>query len=97
MKEQSSLAVGTNVLVGQYVGIEGTSGNSTGIHLHLEIRDVNRNLLNPATIIGIPNVKNTQGIYNGTPVEPPSPPITRNKNNKKWAFSRSFNKIIIRR
>lgn len=50
MKEPSPLLIGQAVSKGQFVGIEGTTGNSTGIHLHLEIRDNNRNLLNPADI-----------------------------------------------
>ena len=48
------------------IGIMGSTGNSTGVHLHYEIRKqkgnlVENNLVNPAEYCGIPNVK---GIYN---------------------------------
>ena len=46
------------------IGIMGSTGNSTGIHLHYEIRKqkgnlVESNLVNPAEYCGIPNEKGT--------------------------------------
>ena len=37
------------------VGIEGSTGRSTGIHLHLEIRGPDGETLDPAGILGIEN------------------------------------------
>ena len=45
---------------GQVIGIEGMSGNSTGIHLHLEIREApyeTDNHINVASYLGIKNQK----------------------------------------
>lgn len=39
--------VGESVEVGERLGIVGSSGNSTGPHLHLEIRDADDNLIDP--------------------------------------------------
>ena len=40
MKEASPLNVGDTVQYGTFVGIEGTTGNSTGIHLHISSQDM---------------------------------------------------------
>lgn len=39
--------VGDRVETGEYLGIVGSSGNSTGPHLHLELQDANRKLIDP--------------------------------------------------
>lgn len=39
LKSVEPISVGTKVKEGQLLGIEGTTGNSTGVHLHLEIRE----------------------------------------------------------
>lgn len=39
MKDRSNLSVGQTVSESTQVGLEGTTGSSTGIHLHLEIRE----------------------------------------------------------
>lgn len=39
--------VGEQVRAGDYLGIMGSSGNSTGPHLHLELYDANGNLIDP--------------------------------------------------
>lgn len=39
---------GQEVLEGQVVGIQGTTGNSTGDHLHFEIRLENKSTIDPA-------------------------------------------------
>lgn len=64
-------------------GIEGTTGSSTGIHLHVEMQDISTHnwifgadksyYTNPAEFMGIPNVDGTVCIYNGTPIDPPEP------------------------
>ncbi|KAA3659168.1 MAG: M23 family peptidase [Chloroflexi bacterium] len=39
--------IGETVQAGEYLGIVGSSGNSTGPHLHLEVYDINYNLIDP--------------------------------------------------
>ena len=71
------------VRVGEQVGIEGTTGESTGIHLHVEMADMNgltnwnfnglkSDYLDPTAFMGIPNVEGTWCIYDGQPT-PPTP------------------------
>lgn len=84
------------VTINQYVTTEtklgnmGATGNVTGIHLHLECSTTaawNCNtFLNPATVLGIPNVRGTIIHYGGTP-PPPPPPTEKGKNFKKWRLS----------
>ncbi len=47
----SEITVGTNVTKGQAIGIIGTSGCSTGVHLHFEIIGPNNSLYNPEDLI----------------------------------------------
>lgn len=49
--------VGEEVRVGDAIGIEGSTGHSTGSHLHLEIRNAlsNTTFVNVAEELGIPN------------------------------------------
>ena len=90
MKELSNKHVGDRVIIGEQVGIEGTTGDSTGNHLHLEMQDLTNHdwiygapksyYENPATFMGLPNEEGVLAIYNGTPVPPtPTPTIRRGK------------------
>lgn len=89
LHEPSPLSVGSQVAIGQYVGLEGTTGSSTGIHLHLEMQDLTDHdwvyqapksyYSNPATFMGIPNVEGISAIYYGIPPTPPTPSITKEK------------------
>lgn len=47
MRSRSPLKVGQRVSTGQVIGGVGTTGSSTGNHLHLEIRDKNGKPFNP--------------------------------------------------
>lgn len=40
MQSQCSLVEGTRVTNGQFIGIEGTTGQITGLHLHMEMQDL---------------------------------------------------------
>lgn len=103
MESASPLNIGDNVLIGQYVGTEGTTGQSTGMHLHMEMQDLsNRNwyfgndisyYMNPCTYMGIPNVTGTECYYNGTPI-PPTPPTLEKRKGFNWAV---FTKNIRRK
>ena len=83
------------IVVDQQVGMEGTTGHSTGIHLHVEMQDVSRfnwqwhwsytksDYLDPTVFMGIDNIDGTQWIYDGTPV-PPTP--TKKEHKFPWVL-----------
>lgn len=94
---QPTKSIGDSVNAGEYIADEGTTGQSTGIHLHVEMQDLNRwggewhwsynksDYLDPTVFMGIDNVKGTWWIYNGT--VPPIPTPKRGKNNSfKWVL-----------
>lgn len=95
LRDLPLISVGGRVSVGQQVGIEGTTGTSTGIHLHVEwqvlgssdswnwsIPYVDR--LHVADFMGIPNEYGISAIYDGTPPTPPTPTIPHGK--FKWVL-----------
>lgn len=93
MREATPLNIGDTIDYGTYVGHEGTTGNSTGIHLHLMQQDMTNTdtwvfglpiseLKNPADYLGIPNTQGISAIYNGTPIFD----ITIKKNKFPWAL-----------
>ena len=78
------MTVGTPVYKNQYIAMEGSTGHSTGIHLHVEMQDLNRwnnvwhwsynqsDYLNPCDYMGIDNIDETWWIYDGSPYNPPT-------------------------
>lgn len=55
------VSVGDRIEPGQEIGVEGSTGRSTGSHLHYEVRwSVVGDTLNPTEILGIPN---EEGVY----------------------------------
>lgn len=99
LRDKSSKKVGDTVKIGEQVGIEGTTGSSTGIHLHLEMQDISTHdwiyraekstYTNPAEFMGIPNVQGTVCYYSGTPEPTPTPDpgdITIKKSKFNWAI-----------
>lgn len=83
MNTRSPLSIGTSVRTGQLVGQQGTTGESTGPHVHVELQDLSnrrwtfstdiRYYMNPCDYMGIDNIYYSSWIYNGTPT-PPTPP-----------------------
>lgn len=78
LDQPTPLNVGDTIQVGQFVGYEGTTGASTGIHLHVEMQDLSHRewqyqaplgtYENPALFMGFPNTEGISVIYNGTPI-----------------------------
>ena len=88
-------SVGQTVPLLAQIGVEGSTGDSTGIHTHLEIQyntlgsgwDWNIPKLDRphvADFMGIPNVYGITAIYNGTPPTPPTP--TGKKKHFPWVL-----------
>lgn len=92
---------GDRVVKGQKVGDEGTTGSSTGIHLHVEMQNLNRwgnvwhwsynksDYLDPTQYMGIDNIVNTWWIYDGIPKP------SKLNNTNKWLMFKSIKKRII--
>ena len=95
----SKFMIGTGDIIkqGQTIGVEGTTGSSTGLHLHLECRQggwAQSNVsLNVADILGIPNrtglVNNTQNtVINQNQAPAPAPaPAQTNTYSFKYIYS----------
>lgn len=91
-----SVSLNDYVVAGEEVGIEGTTGESTGIHLHVEMQDISRfnwtwhwsytksDYLDPTVFMGIDNIEGTSWIYDGTPIPPI--PTSRRKTRFPWAL-----------
>lgn len=96
MASASPLNVGDKVQIGQYVGTEGTTGQVTGLHLHMEMQNLSSGrdwyfgndisyYINPAEYMGFPNKTGISVFYNGTPIPPTPPtPTPSSKNSLKW-------------
>lgn len=94
MKEPTQLNVGDTVSKGQFVGIEGTTGHSTGNHLHLELQDLSNHdwifhadksvYSNPAEFMGIPNQEGISAVYYGGISPDPPGPTPPEKSTNHW-------------
>lgn len=62
-----AVTVGDQVAIGQVLGVEGTTGRSTGLHLHLEVR-LDRKPVDPVAFLADRGV-----MLSGTPVGPSIP------------------------
>ena len=81
---QPTKSTGDSVNAGEYIADEGTTGESTGIHLHVEMQDLNRwggewhwsynksDYLDPTVFMGIDNIDDSSWIYDGSPYIPPT-------------------------
>lgn len=98
-------SVNSPVDKGTYIAMEGTTGQSTGIHLHVEMQDLNRwgnewhlsynksDYLDPTVYMGIDNIDGTDWIYDGTPKPPtPTPTVTKKKKFKWVLYANHFRK-----
>lgn len=59
---QRLVSAGQRVEVGQAIGIEGSTGKSTGSHLHYEVRAA-AEAIDPTDILGIPNMVGTYIVH----------------------------------
>ena len=59
--ESVKVTEGAKVKVGQLIGVMGSTGNSTGVHLHYQVNNASGTALNAAEYLSIPN---KQGEYN---------------------------------
>ena len=51
--------VGDTITKGQFIGTQGQTGNATGVHTHWEYATAGGALMDPSTILGIPNAVGT--------------------------------------
>lgn len=93
-----SVSQGDSVYKGQPVGVEGTTGHSTGIHLHFEMQPLamrdwifggdREDYINPAEYMEIPNTAGITAVYYGTS---PTPGGLTPSTKFKWVlYSRKF-------
>lgn len=90
----SPLNVNDVVSIGEEVGTEGSTGTSTGLHLHVEMQDLNRfnnqwhwsynksDYIDPTKFMGIDNITGTSWLYNGSPYVP----TKRQKSKFPWVL-----------
>ena len=84
---QRAVEAGARVDEGQILGIEGTTGRSTGIHLHFEVRDQLGVQLDPCAYLGIPN----RAGYEWDPPEPWEEQVHDwSRDAVEWAISRGI-------
>ena len=82
LRDSVILPVGSSIQTQEQIGVEGSTGQSTGIHLHVEMQDISRfswewhfsytqsDYIDPTQFMGIDNIEGTHWIYDGTPVPP---------------------------
>lgn len=88
---------GEQVNTGTVIGKMGATGNVTGVHLHLECSTTKGwnydTFVNPAVQLGIPNVRGTIVLYDGTtPPTPPTPPLEKKKKFPWSVYAEKFRK-----
>ncbi|AGI11784.1 metallo-endopeptidase [Bacillus phage vB_BanS-Tsamsa] len=51
MSDTSTLEIGEELSRGEFVGLSGNTGHSTGAHLHVGLKDINGNFKNPESLL----------------------------------------------
>ena len=82
----TTLQRGNSVKKGDLIGLSGSSGRSTGPHLHYEVRDTNGTSVNPSTYLTMEDVETTD---TSSSVEIPS------MDNTEWYDVKGKIKVII--
>lgn len=83
MANRSPKQVGDDVALFEAVGVEGSTGDVTGMHLHMEMKNmintntwvqsnVESDYINPCTYLGFPNEHRISIYCDGTPPPPPT-------------------------
>lgn len=107
MDSLSPVPVGTRISIGTYIGLEGTTGNSTGVHLDIRMQDMtgktkwnwSKNLsdyINPATYMGIPNEKGTWCIYSNDDYNPETDDYSDTEGNR-YRSKKKFKWVLFNR
>lgn len=98
LKDRPALIPGSLVRAGDFVAYEGSTGYSTGIHLHVEMQNINlfnnkwhtsnnkEDYINVPEFMGIDNIKDTWWVYDGEPGPTPRPTTRRKRNNFNWVL-----------
>jgi murein DD-endopeptidase MepM/ murein hydrolase activator NlpD len=93
--------VGTLISKGQQIGIEGSTGQSTAVHLHVEMQDINRfnwqwhfsytksDYIDPTVFMGIDNIYLTHWIYDGSP----APVTSKSEKHFPWYLVANRNRM----
>lgn len=93
--EELLFSVGDTIAKGQFIGVQGLTGNVTGKHTHWEYRvggNTTANRQDPSLLLGIPNAV---GVYDvewdsENPPDPPDPPIKKRRRMPVYMMLRYF-------
>lgn len=85
VKDSVRVKVGQKVNRATILGTMGSTGNSTGVHLHFQIEDAKRNVYDPTEWLGIPNKVGTYNSKNYQIEEKTDMKFNDDKKISSWA------------